>query len=245
MSWLKVHLARVKKYIVKTLYKALDRVMDTDKHIKYTYYQNGYHNPDYYFEKSQINFMHLPKTGGTSICKILEGDPEKRFAHLNIHKPVSVHCSPSNYKYVTVLRDPIARVWSYYQMVLRSEKGYPYQKWANQGLEIFLQKCWAARDLACRYLSGEMTREPNEKTLELAMSHLRQFYVVMNFADFSQEVSTFMARHKIPYEKIPNERNHKYTPPTEIEKELIRKYNPLDMALFQSWFDLSKEEQRV
>lgn len=245
MSSVKVRLARLKNHSLKALYKALDQVMDTDKYIRYTYHQNGYHNPDYHFEKDQINFIHLPKTGGTSICKILENDPEKRFAHLHIHKPVSIHCSPSDYKYVTVLRDPVARVWSYYQMVLRSEKGYPYQKWANQSLEIFLQKCWAARDLTCRYLSGQVTPEPDEKTLELAISHLSQFYVVMDFADFSGEVSGFMAEHKIPYEQIPNERNHKYTRATETEKELIRKYNPWDMALFQRWFDQSKEEKQV
>lgn len=235
MSSLKVHLARLKNRSIKVLYKAIDQVMDTDKHLSFTYRQNGYHNPNYHFQNDQINFIHLPKTGGTSICKMLENDPEKRFVHINIHKPVSKHCAPSAYKYVTVLRDPVARVWSYYQMVLRSQAGYPYQKWANQGLEIFLSKCWPARNLACRYMSGQVMPEPNEQTLDLSISNLSHFYAVINFANFSEEVSAFMQEHKIPYATIPNERNYKYPSPTEEEKELILKYNTWDIALFENW----------
>ena len=235
MSSLRAQLARVKIRSFKALYKATDLLLDSDKHIRYTYHQNGYHNPDYRFRKDQINFIHLPKTGGTSFCKMLAADEQDRFAYLDIHKPISKHCSTNDYQYVTVLREPIARVWSYYQMVLRSEKGYPYQKWANQGLEIFLKKCWAARNMACRYLTAEVDREPDQGTSERALANIGNFYTVLDFAQFSEEAAAFMKEHSIAYEQVPNERNHSYAKPTAAEKELIKKYNQWDIALFENW----------
>jgi hypothetical protein len=234
MSSLHVHLARLKSRSLKLTYRAYDAVMNTDKLIRYTYYNNGYHNPNYRFGKDEINFLHLPKTGGTSLCKILANDPKSRFGRLNIHRPVSKHCPPGEYKYVTVLRDPVARVWSYYQMVLRSESGYPYQKWARQGLEVFLIKCWAARNLATRYIAGVIDPEPTQETLSLALANLSQFYAVLNFAEFSEEVSSFLQAHEIPLDEIPNERNHYYDQPSAEQQELIRKYNHLDMALMNA-----------
>lgn len=236
MSSLRTQLARAKTRSFKALYKATDLLLDSDKHIRYTYHQNGYHNPDYRFRKDQINFIHLPKTGGTSFCKMLKEGSEDRFAFMDIHKPISKYCSPKDYQYVTVLREPVARVWSYYQMVLRSQKGYPYQKWANQGLEVFLKKCWAARNMACRYLTAEMEGEPNQGTVNRALANLKDFYAVLNFAHFSQEASVFMEQHSITYEQIPNERKHSYTKPTAAEIALIKQYNQRDIVLFESWF---------
>ena len=153
--------------------------MNSDKLIRYTHHTNGFHNPNYRFNKEQIASVHIPKTGGTSLNKILQESGDLRFINLNIHKPVSNKCSPQDYRYITVMRDPIDRVWSQYQMVLRSEKGYPYQKFAQQGLAVFLEKCWAVRNMNCRYITGELEAEPNTNTLDRAFENLSQFYVAI------------------------------------------------------------------
>lgn len=235
MSSLHIKLARVKQRSIKSYLSVLDHITDADRLIRYTYYKNGYHNPEYHIQKNEINFLHLPKTGGTSLCKILEQDSTKRFGKLNIHRPISKHCPPEEYRYVTVMRDPIARVWSYYQMVLRSPKGYPYQKWANKGLEVFLDKCWAARNMSCRYLSGQVELEPNKITLDAAFVNLQKFYAVLDFRNFSEEVSKFLTALNFPQQQIPNERNHTYAPPDDDSKQLIKQYNQLDISLFESW----------
>ena len=36
------------------------------------------------------------------------------------------------------MRDPVQRVWSYYQMV-KGSKNQPYNNFSQQGLEIFLE----------------------------------------------------------------------------------------------------------
>ena len=235
MIFWKPRLARIKKKGLQAVFRVSDIIFDSDKYIRYTHHKNGYHNPKYSFKKDQINFIHLPKTGGTSFCRMLEKDPQKRFVHLDIHRPVSKFCAPQDHKYITVLRNPIDRVWSQYQHVLRESEGYPYQKFAKQGLNRFLEKCWAVRNMACRYISGNVEQEPDQATLEKAIENLECFYDVLLFENFSTEVGEFLNRHQIPNEHIPNERKSEYAKPTNQEIELIRRYNQLDIAFFENW----------
>jgi len=230
-----VQLSRFKKRTLKTFYRFYDLVSDGDKYIRYSYYHNGYHNPNYEFGKDQIAFLHIPKTGGSSLAKMLVNDPEDRFINLNIHKPVANKCQPKDFRYLTVMRDPVDRVWSYYQMVLRSPEGYPYLNFAKKGLAHFLEKCWAARNLSCRYIAGSVEPEPTKETLQQAQQNLDSFYAVLAFAHFQDEVSGFMQRHSIPFELIPNERKSTYAQPSRAEIELIKGYNQLDTMLFDYW----------
>jgi hypothetical protein len=209
--------------------------MNTDKYIRYSYYNNGYHNPNYRFRKDEINFLHLPKTGGTSLCKILANDPKSRFGRLNIHRPISKHCPPREYKYVTVLRDPVARVWSYYQMVLRSESGYPYQKWAKKGLEVFLIRCWAARNLATRYLAGDVHDEQTDLYYTKAIENLGEFYKVISFDKFNTESVDFLNEYDILFNDMYNERKATYQRPDLEEINLIKQFNQLDVRLYNHW----------
>lgn len=231
---MRTQLARVKKSILKMAYSFYDKVMGTEKYTTFKLFQSGYHNPDYRFEKDQIALIHIPKTAGTSMAKMLSKDPQNRFVLLDIHKPVSIHCSPTNFQYITILRDPIARVWSHYQMVLRYPEGYPYRKYAVQGLEVFLKKTWETRNMMCRYLAGDTAQEIDSQSFEKAKKNIDCFYKVLFFENFAKEASEFLTQHNIPFEKIPNERKSKYVQPTEAEKELIRKYNEWDLRLFES-----------
>jgi len=230
---IKTQLARAKKYILKIAYFSYDKLMGTEMYTTFKLFQSGYHNPDYRFEKDQIALIHIPKTAGTSLAKLLSNDPQNRFVLLDIHKPVSLHCSPEEFQYITILRDPIARVWSHYQMVLRYPKGYPYQKYAVQGLEVFLKKTWETRNMMCRYLAGNTQQEPDSQTFEKAIKNISTFYKVLFFENFAKETSDFLTQQDIPFEKIPNERKSKYAQPTEEEKALIAQYNQWDLTIFQ------------
>ena len=228
-------LSRTKRKGIKKIFQVYDWLMNSDKNIRYTHYTNGFHNPNYQFTKDQIASVHIPKTGGTSLNKMLQESGDARFINLNIHKPVSKVCSPEEYRYITVLRDPVDRVWSQYQMVLRSAKGYPYQKFALQGLQVFLEKCWAVRNMNCRYLTGEVEKEPDSNTLELALSNLSKFHAVFSFEHFSSQVTQFLEEKNISFSKIPNERKSSYIGPSAEDVMLIKKYNEYDLILFEKW----------
>ncbi|MFK7935351.1 MAG: hypothetical protein AB8G22_17690 [Saprospiraceae bacterium] len=232
---IRVYLARIKKQLLKQVYRIYDYFADTEYYYEYTHFVNGFENPNYRFLPSEIGFIHLPKTAGTSFAKLLAADSQNRFTLLRIHRPVSPHCPPDKFRYITIMRDPVERVWSLYRMVLRYPKKYPYWKHAVRSLELFIQKNRAARNLVCRYLSGEMDPEPTMETLAQAQANLQQFYAVLDFANFAEEASAFLHGHQIEHAALPHERKASYAAPSAAERAIIEKYNQLDIKLYERW----------
>jgi len=232
---IKTYLARTKKKTLQQVFRLYDSIADTEMYAEYSNYQVGYDNPNYQFAKTDICFIHLPKCAGTSFAKMIKNDPQNRFKELLIHRPISPHCPPSEYRYVTIMREPTSRVWSLYKMMLRQAENYPYRKHAVRGLEVFCQKNKAARNMVCRYLSGEMSGEPNVQTVEKAYENLQQFYQVIDFNNFAIEATDFLEKHEIPFHKIPLERKARYDKPNQKEQEILQKYNQWDICLFEKW----------
>ena len=238
---LKISAARAKKKLLKNFYRTADHIFDGDLYWKYTMKINGYHSPEYRFRKDQIAVLHVPKTGGTSFNKmLLKGEDADVFVNLKIHRPVSKYCPPSQYKYVTILRNPVDRVWSQYQMVLREREGYPYKKYAVRGLNCFLKNCWVVQDMTCRYYSGSIDQDPNADTLRIAEANLQQFYSILSFDNFSNEVVSFFKRENIAFQSIIHERKAAYRKPTNEEVHLISGFNQYDLELYHNWKKLIK-----
>jgi len=224
----------LKKLVSKSL-QLIDFVLWTDYHVKLENHNIGFHDPTYQFKKSEIAFVHIPRTGGTSLHNLLNQDPLSRFVNLNMHRPVSQLCDPVNYRYITLMCDPVDRVWSYYQMVLRNPPGFPYRRFAGKGLECFLEHCWEVRNMACRYYSGEVKEEPDGETLTKAFNNLLNFTRVINFNNFEKEVVEFLAECNIQVTSIPNEGKSGYARCNQNELNLIREYNKLDIELVATW----------
>ena len=232
---IRVALGRIKRKGFKQLFKSIDFLFSTNLYWEYSFRTNGYHANDFKFDKDQIAFVHIPKTGGTSFYRMLEEQVIKGMVNTRIHRPVSISCPPKEYKYITIMRDPRRRVWSLYQMVLRSPIGSPYQKYAKKGLPCFLENCWEARDMTCRYLSGDVYKTPQEQTYDRAWANLNCFEEVFDFENFSEEVQTYFQKQGKVVKWTLNERKSKYLMPQEAEIKLITKYNKYDLLLFQKW----------
>lgn len=230
------------KLLGRTL-KIIDLIFWTDYQTRLHNHSIGFHNSAYQFKRSEIAFVHIPKTGGTSLHRLLSKDVQRRFVNLNMHQPISRLCNPQEYSYVTVMRNPVERVWSYYQMVLRNPPGYPYKRFADEGLECFLKHCWEVRNMACRYYSGEIKEEPTARTLDLALSNLENFICVIDMDYFEKQVADFMKKNNIPMNPIPHERKSNYAPCSRNDNALIRKYNILDMKMFVKWKGQSTGQQ--
>ncbi len=231
---LKIILARAKKKTLQKVFKVTDKLLQTDHYWRYKMQNNGYHISSYAFRKDQIAFVHMPKTGGTSFQKILKNHTTDRFINVKVHRPISKSCPVETYKYVTILRNPVDRVWSYYQMVLRNPDGYPYKKYAVKGLESFLQKCWAAQDMSCQYYTARVYEKVNQGIYEEALNKLSKFHDILLFQNFTEDVSLFVAKHNISFKSdIPHERKVSYKQPTDSEIALIEKFNHFDILLFK------------
>lgn len=223
------------------LLKAVDRVIWTDLAIKTHNKRIGFHTSNYLFKEDQIAFIHIPKPGGTSLHKILRQDSLKRFINLNMHRPVSHLCSPTKFKYITVIRNPVDRVWSYYQMVLRNPPGSPYKRFVNRGLKYFLKHCWEVRNMSCRYYAGMVRKEPDKETLNRALDNPVNFYYVILFDNFTREIHDFLKKMTLPMVEVPHERKSNYNLPDENDIRIISQYNSLDIKLFKEWSEKNKK----
>jgi len=235
MNELFVKLARQKRNLKRRALRWIDIIGNTEYEWEFVYAQNGYHNPNYSFTTQQIALVHLPKTGGTSLAKTLQNDPDNRFVNLKVHRPISPDCPPDEYKYLTVMREPVARVWSQFQMALRSPKGYPSRKYAHKGLNVYLNNCWFVRDMACRYFTGNIKKAPTTDTAYKAMDNLNKFYAVLDFDHFANELTLFLDQKNIPAVEIPHERKSRYNTPSAEEIAMIESYNPSDLLLYNLW----------
>ena len=222
--------------LAKLPLKLLDRVFLTGYSFRLHDRLTGFHSPDYVFQPGQIAFIHVPKCAGTAAHRMLATDPRGRFINLDMHRPVSLHCPPQKFSYLTILRDPAARVWSYFHMVLQSGPKYPYHRMASKGLEVFLERCWEARNMACRYYSGYMA-EPDAEVLRLAGQNLANFEKVILFDDFAAQFQAYLSTKGIDAPRIPHARKSSYPKPGPAETSLILQYNRLDQELYQNWLN--------
>ena len=224
------------KEIVREFLTKIDWLFWTNFYVTTINYRTGFHNPNYRFSSDQIAFIHIPKTGGTSLHTFLRTDSQKRFVNLNMHRPVSKLCDPSKYSYITVMRDPVERVWSYYQMVLQNPPNSPYKRFADKSLDCFLNRCWEVRNMACRYYSGEISKEPDEQTLRKALNNLSLFKFVILFDNFERGVKQLSDKYRIEPLSQPHMRQSRYTPLDQRNYAIIASYNQLDINLFKYWY---------
>jgi len=216
----------------------IDERLLTDLSHRWQNYRSGMHRGDYVFSADTIAFVHLPKTGGTSFGAVLSAARGVSFTGLGVHRPVSRICPPSSYRYFTVMRDPVERVWSYYQMALRARQrgGWGiYGHLAGRGLEFFLGRCWEVRNMACRYYSGTVHREPGQETLRAARANLAEFSAVLSFAELEAEASEFFRAEGIEAERLPHANAASYAPASGEDIALISGFNALDLDLYSEW----------
>ena len=143
-------------------------------------------------------------------------------------------------KYITVLRHPVERVWSYYNMI-KTKYHYAWGKYTNT-LDDFLTNCWEVNNMTIQYL----VCKPRQQTLgladlEAAKLVLSKFYSVLDMNNLNDDWEKLKYKmnedFKIELISLPYlNKASQYNPPTE---ELVRKieaHNQWDLKLYESCF---------
>ncbi len=174
-----------------------------------------------------LMFLHLPKTGGTTLSAILRdlysGRPYLDHESLD-NRPATLHdltkeqraslvlamghyrwglhqtlgCAPH---YITLLRDPVERVLSTYSFLVL--QGYPgYEALAGTSLEAFLDLSHEARNLQMRMLSGAGDEEDGDP--EQAAANLKSCLAVGTTERFNDSLRLFRRRLGWPETAYPH-----------------------------------------
>lgn len=216
--------------------------------------------------REALVFLHIPKTAGTTLNRIIEWqyspfaiftiDPyrirataerlkrlsEARRRRLRVvrgHLLYGIHeFLPQGATYVTMLREPVARVLSAYYFVLRRPLNPLHRKLKRQALSVedCLRLFPQRQNLQCRFIAGVGdTAADDERLLDVAKENLRKSFRVVGISERFEESLMLMAKTfgwQIPsYEnqKVAKTRP-KLDPGTE---EMIRDHNRLDLELYE------------
>jgi hypothetical protein len=210
-------------------------------------------------------FLHVPKTGGQTIESLLSWNfPESERMHLDIldsrvdaamcsipherrssvrllwgHVPYGVHrYLPQRCEYITMLREPIARVVSAYKYILRTRHHVLHDRVATEGIlfEEYLETGMdegQTENSQTRQLSGRQFGPLDRAALGEAKHNLEAFSVVGLTERFEE---TFVLLRRTLGLRIPFYITRNVSPPYEVSDravQLVRERNELDFELYR------------
>jgi len=189
-----------------------------------------------------IHFLHIPKTGGTTLRAHL--DNEHALSHHAVKSIAEIppsdldtsicsghyHFLGPEHRYITILRHPIKRVTSLYHFIMRSPRHYLYNEIKHLTLEKFCkEKYYETRDWQTRIISGTVERD-----LDLAKHNIEQFFLeagtTCEFTSSMERLKKLLKWHDVPSYRL---NATKYPEPTTAERRAIARNNHKDMKLFE------------
>ena len=221
------------KRLYHKLVRLSDKIRKTAHAAKIRASINEFHKNNIFYQANALVFIHLPKTGGSTVAHLLR-EKKIQCINLNSHNPVSLATSVTHQKYFTFLRDPIERVFSYYQMQLR-DRSQPYHYLAKRGMVELLENCWEVRNQATRYYSGIIELEPCEKQYKIAMDNLDQFFFVGNFETFEKDSKKLLKKLGCSVNSVPVINEHPKPKIQSWEVDCIKAFNEFDILLQKRW----------
>jgi len=141
-------------------------------------------------------------------------------------------------KYITVLRHPVERVWSYYNMI-RKKDHFAWGKYTNS-LDDFLTNCWEVNNMMIQYLVCKPRQQIlSLADLEAAKLVLSKFYSVMDMNNLNDDWEKLKHKmnedFKIELNSLPYmNKAPQYRPPTEDQVRKIEAHNQWDLKLYES-----------
>jgi hypothetical protein len=213
-----------------------------------------------------VIFVHMPKTAGQTLNAILarqydesatvivedRSDLEASFARVARQRPVSLVRGHLPYGihqilgidavYITMLREPVARVISTYEFIKRTSHHPLHEvvRAERMTLSRFVESDIDREEVVdgqTRLLSGVLDRDPDEETLAKAIDSLERVAVVGLTERFDESV--LLMRRRLGWD-IPLFVRKNVAPRTSIdcldplERALIEQQNRLDLRLYRA-----------
>ena len=220
------------KKISPLIGKFLDKIFLTSFSRLGVNFYHYYDRNDYIIDNhNSVCFIHLPKTAGISIRENLKKNnfllfilPKNAF-----HNPVSLYCCPSEFKYFTVMRNPLDRVYSQYKMFKRGKENI-----TKYGLINTIKNQCSLKNLACQYYSGLTNEIVDENIFSLAKKNIENFFFIIDFNNIESDLEKMLKKVNCKYNiKIEHLNHYSYEKISTKDKEVIKVYNYWDLKLYE------------
>ena len=216
-------------------------------------------------DREALIFLHIPKTAGTTLNRIIEWQynpvsiftldarahatverfktlSEERRRRLRVvrgHMLYGIHeFLPQGGTYMTVLREPVARVLSSYYFILRRPLHPLHRKLKKErlGVEEYLRLIPHRNNLQCQLIAGVQNGAScDDRILEIAKENLTKSFSVIGLCERFEESLVLMAKTfgwEIPY--YENRKVSKVRPALASDVvNMIQEHNRLDMELYE------------
>tara|TARA_B100000989_G_C19532384_1_gene470848 strand:- start:9202 stop:9900 length:699 start_codon:yes stop_codon:yes gene_type:complete len=227
---------KVKREFDRLIAKLSDKLFKTTKFDLFQRKYSNIYDNKYIFLENQFSFVHVPRTGGTTVHNFLLENCKNFFG--GVHSAVSLSCNPNKFKYVTIIRDPIDRVYSFYSIQKKFKK-LPFHLHAKEGLDYFLKNVWSVRNGMCKFLNGNLNMDLDEKLFDISNKNLKNFYFVIDFNNLESDIKNLSKKLDIEVTDIEY-KNSYITQKEKLEDkdvELIIKYNTFDIRLYKEFLN--------
>lgn len=232
---MKNFIKKIQREIIRFYSKSMDRVFKTTKFDSFQKKYSNIYDNNYTLKKDQFSFVHIPRTGGTSLHTLLIENCNNFYN--NAHNVVSLKSNPNNYKYITVLREPTKRIYSYYLMQKKYKK-LPFHVHAKKDLSFFIEKVWSCKNGICKFLNGYINHDVDDHLFNISLNNLKKFYFIADYENLRTDVNKL--RKKLNIKRNIEYINNYKTEKTMISNEelsIIKKYNYYDLKIYQIFKD--------
>lgn len=214
-------------------------------------------------ENDQIFFLHIPKTGGMTLKTLLKQSvgrqnfhqiPIRKFGRvqarqLSPYRCIRAHWDYSFFRvlprkpvYITMLRHPVARMFSMYGMIQRK----PKSRWYTSDIHQFIDMISAER-LQVHFLAGTIFSQPltGPALVEVALTRLQECAFFGLTERFNQSVDLLCATFgwpKVETIEVRNEAANKrpHTDPDIIAH--IEEASSPDLVFYQAALQLFESQ---
>ena len=179
-------------------------------------------------------FVHVPKTAGMTVNSIIDEINMKldnNKIYRGGHNPKSLFHNTDEKKYFTVIREPVERIYSFYQMSLKDKK-QPYNYLAKKSLYHFVAYCSEAQNTYCKYFSGEIEKDIDSDLYNIAQKNIQNFYQILSFSNFENNLNKFLKKIGIQNMKIPHFNKSEKKNISVDDRKIIEFYNTYDLKLY-------------